>query len=45
MCCLHVAQIHFVNFEKKGDNPKLRMLLQRYMDEELTEWWVQLWGA
>lgn len=33
-------KIHFVGYEKRGDNGKLRSLLSRYFDQELTDWLI-----
>lgn len=37
-------QIHFVSYEKKGDNGKIKSLMSRYFDSELTEWLVREMG-
>lgn len=37
-------KIHFVSFDKKGDNSKTRSLMSTYFDQELTDWLVTEMG-
>jgi hypothetical protein len=42
--CPPLPQIHFVGFEKRGDNTKLRSLMLQQFDEELTDWLINEMG-